>query len=161
MDVFIDRQDKLVFLEKEYARKESSLVILYGRRRVGKTALMTKFMENKQAFYFLATEESEQQNRNAFRDDVAVFTGNTLLQAADINRWGPIFEILVASAEGKWQVILLDQYYHYSFLRNRVVSLLSIMRLPEAFRNTLNCSKMVSMCMMRLKKHSAKVELFI
>lgn len=112
MDIFIDRQDELVFLEKEYARKESSLVILYGRRRVGKTALMTKFMENKRAFYFLATEESEQQNRNAFKDDVAVFTGNTLLQAADINQWGPIFEILVGSAEGERQVILLDEFQY-------------------------------------------------
>lgn len=112
MDSFIDRQSELEFLENEYARKEASLVILYGRRRVGKTALMTKFMEGKRAFYFLATEESEQQNRNTFKEGVAAFTGNSLLQAADINQWGPIFEILADSSEGERQVILLDEFQY-------------------------------------------------
>lgn len=112
MDLFIDRKIELQFLEQEYARKESSLVILYGRRRVGKTALMTKFMENKRAFYFLATEESEQQNRNTFKEDVAVFTGNSLLHAAEINRWEPVFEILVNSAGQERQVILMDEFQY-------------------------------------------------
>lgn len=112
MDLFIDRKTELQFLEQEYARKESSLVILYGRRRVGKTALMTKFMENKRAFYFLATEESEQQNRNTFKEDVAVFTGNSLLHAAEINRWEPVFEILVNSAGQERQVILMDEFQY-------------------------------------------------
>lgn len=112
MDLFIDRKTELQFLEQEYARKESSLVILYGRRRVGKTALMTKFMQNKRAFYFLATEENEQQNRNTFKEDVAVFTGNSLLHAAEINRWEPVFEILVNSAGQERQVILMDEFQY-------------------------------------------------
>lgn len=112
MNLFIDRENEIQFLEQEYAREESSLIILYGRRRVGKTALMTKFMENKRAFYFLATEESEQQNRNVFKEDVAVFTGNSLLQAAEINQWGPIFEILAESAGKERQVVLIDEFQY-------------------------------------------------
>lgn len=55
MKKFIDRQEEIAFLEKEYKRDGSSLVILYGRRRVGKTALTNKFMKDKQAVYFLST----------------------------------------------------------------------------------------------------------
>ena len=75
---FIERHEELDFLEKEYKREGSSLVVLYGRRRVGKTALTNKFIEDKQAIYFLATEENETQNRIAFKNIVAEQMGNVL-----------------------------------------------------------------------------------
>jgi len=40
MSIFIDRTEELEFLEAEYARDSSSLVVIYGRRRVGKTELV-------------------------------------------------------------------------------------------------------------------------
>ena len=49
MSRFIDRNDEFAVLEKEYAASRSSLVILYGRRRVGKTALISEFIKNKHA----------------------------------------------------------------------------------------------------------------
>ena len=44
MKQFINRDEELDFLEKEYSRKGSSLIIIYGRRRVGKTALTAEFL---------------------------------------------------------------------------------------------------------------------
>ena len=38
---FVNRQEELDFLEKEYQRDTSSLVIQYGRRRVEKQSLQT------------------------------------------------------------------------------------------------------------------------
>ena len=34
---FVDRSKEIAALEREYHREEASLVIIYGRRRVGKT----------------------------------------------------------------------------------------------------------------------------
>ena len=79
MDQFIGREQEMAFLEGEYHRKGSSLVILYGRRRVGKTTLASQFIKGKSALYFLVTEESESQNRQAFQELVADFTGQVLL----------------------------------------------------------------------------------
>ena len=59
MKRFIDRVEEMSTLEKEYAREGASLVILYGRRRVGKTTLISEFIKNKNALFFLASEESE------------------------------------------------------------------------------------------------------
>ena len=50
---FIDRQKEQAALEKEYARPGSSLVILYGRRRVGKTTLISEFIKDKKALFYL------------------------------------------------------------------------------------------------------------
>ena len=58
---FIGRQRELESLEREY-QKDSSFVVIYGRRRVGKTTLIKEFIKSKLAFYFLATEEVESQS---------------------------------------------------------------------------------------------------
>ena len=55
---FIGRKSELSKLDAEYNR-DSSFVVIYGRRRVGKTTLIKEFLKEKTAFYFLATEELE------------------------------------------------------------------------------------------------------
>ena len=89
---FINRDEELDFLEREYNRAGSCLVVLYGRRRVGKTALAAEFLKRKSGIYFLATEENEIQNRAAFRHTIAEFTNNELLQKAIIADWSLIFK---------------------------------------------------------------------
>ena len=59
---FIGREKELYDLEQEY-RNNHSFVVVYGRRRIGKTALIQEFIKDKPALYFLATEESQPQSR--------------------------------------------------------------------------------------------------
>ena len=56
MDHFVDREQELQTLQNEYERNGSALVVLYGRRRVGKTTLISEFIKDKNALFFLATE---------------------------------------------------------------------------------------------------------
>ena len=70
MATFIDREQELKFLTSEYTRKGSSLVILYGRRRNGKTTLINEFTKGKKALYFLATEENENNNLENFKNRI-------------------------------------------------------------------------------------------
>ena len=112
MKSFINRAKELEFLNNEYTREGSSLVILYGRRRIGKTALASEFMKNKKALYLLATEESEAQNRAAFKEIAADFTGNELLKNAHIDKWDMIFKTLLDyKTEGK-KVIIIDEFQY-------------------------------------------------
>lgn len=41
--MFYDRKNELGLLESLYAEKKAKLVILYGKRRVGKTELLKEF----------------------------------------------------------------------------------------------------------------------
>jgi AAA+ ATPase superfamily predicted ATPase len=63
---FVNREEELAFLEEEYGRAGASLVVVYGRRRLGKTSLLVQFGKDKNMLYFLATEESEDVNRSQF-----------------------------------------------------------------------------------------------
>lgn len=112
MRAFINRHEELRFLEKEYSRDGSSLVVLYGRRRVGKTALIVEFIKEKQAVYFLATEENETQNRNAFKNIVAEQTGNELLRTARVENWDMIFKAWMDSAGENKKIMVLDEFQY-------------------------------------------------
>ena len=113
MSRFIDRNDEFAVLEKEYAASRSSLVILYGRRRVGKTALISEFIKNKHALYYLATEESEAQNRSSFREVAADYTGNPLLGQATNATWKDIFQAILAQPSQQKKVIVIDEFQYF------------------------------------------------
>ena len=109
MQRFIDRKDEIRTLENEYARKGSALVILYGRRRVGKTTLISEFIKDKTALFFLASEESEAQNRADFKDRAAEFINSDLLRDAKVSSWDTIFKaIMQTDFEAKPVVLCQD-----------------------------------------------------
>ncbi len=112
MQTFIDRVNELSALQREYDRQGSSLVIIYGRRRVGKTSLISEFIKNKRALFFLASEESEMQNLRMFKDKTAEFTGNELLKHSDISNWDIIFKTIVDSKNESKPIIVIDEFQY-------------------------------------------------
>ncbi|MDO4552131.1 MAG: ATP-binding protein [Bacillota bacterium] len=109
---FVDREKEMENLQNEYARDGASLVIMYGRRRVGKTTLISEFIRDKRAMFFLASEESEAQNRNAFKDKAAEFIGNNLLRAASVPSWDAIFKAIMETPFDSKPVIVIDEFQY-------------------------------------------------
>lgn len=112
MKKFINRAREQEFLQSEFQREGSSLVILYGRRRVGKTALASEFMKGKESIYFLVTEESETQNRNAFKNIVADFAHNDLLRNSSLSQWDLIFKALLDCKPDHKKVVIIDEFQY-------------------------------------------------
>lgn len=112
MTKFIDREAETATLENEYARNGSSLVILYGRRRVGKTSLINKFIEGKNALFFLASEESEAQNRESFKQRAADFINSGLLRHAAVSNWDVIFKAIIDTEFDKKPIIVMDEFQY-------------------------------------------------
>lgn len=112
MNKFINRYKERDFLQNEYDRRGSSLVILYGRRRVGKTTLVSEFVRDKRFLYFLVTEESESQNRNAFKGMVAEFINSELLKESSVDNWGIIFKSLINYETDDKKVIIIDEFQY-------------------------------------------------
>ena len=112
MEKFIDRASEMKTLQNEYERSGSSLVILYGRRRIGKTTLITEFIKEKEALFFLASEESEIQNRNIFKEKAAEFLHNDLLKNADVKNWDVIFKTIADTPFSTKPVIVMDEFQY-------------------------------------------------
>ena len=123
MNSFINREEELGFLENEYSREGSSLVILYGRRRVGKTALTAEFIKNKKAVYYFVSEENETQNRIIFKNIVAEHTGNKLLTGANADNWDMIFKIWLDAPGSEKKLMIIDEFQYLGKANNAFPSI--------------------------------------
>lgn len=112
MKQFVDRELEMETLQNEYERDGSALVVLYGRRRVGKTTLISEFIKDKKTLFFLASEEAETQNRNAFKEKVAEFIDSDLLRSADIKNWDILFTSIMDTPFESKPVIVLDEFQY-------------------------------------------------
>ena len=112
MNRFINRQQELSFLNEQYASAPSSMVILYGRRRVGKTSLIREFIKDKPFVYFLASEEPEPQNLRELKTQIAEFTGDVLLAQAGVNNWDILFQTLGKYITGRRLVFVIDEFQY-------------------------------------------------
>lgn len=55
--MFVGRERELESLNKLYTSDRFEFVVIYGRRRVGKTALINQFISDKSAIYFMGVEQ--------------------------------------------------------------------------------------------------------
>ncbi|MBT1177003.1 ATP-binding protein [Bifidobacterium callimiconis] len=63
---FIGRANELDYLESSYADKRAQLVIMYGRRRVGKTETLAHFAAGKPHLFFSAQSATKDEQLAAF-----------------------------------------------------------------------------------------------
>ncbi len=106
---FIGRKNELDKLNTEY-NNGSSFVVIYGRRRVGKTTLIKEFLKKKTAFYFLATEELESQSMKRLAGVVARTTKNSVLQKATFTDWLDLFQIIADYKPNEKKVLVIDEF---------------------------------------------------
>ena len=109
---FVDREQEMATLQSEYDRDGSGLVVLYGRRRVGKTTLISEFIRDKKALFFLASEESESQNRLAFQEKAADFLNSDLLKNVEVKSWDVLFRAIMDTHFDSKLVIVLDEFQY-------------------------------------------------
>jgi hypothetical protein len=67
---FVDRDAELARLRRALTAKTSSLVCVYGRRRVGKSRLVTTALEGLTAVYYLADERNERLQRQSLAREI-------------------------------------------------------------------------------------------
>ncbi|MCL1809175.1 MAG: ATP-binding protein, partial [Clostridiales bacterium] len=71
--MFIGRESELQILENLYGKRSFQMVVMYGRRRVGKTTIISKFTEGKPSVVFSAQEANDRLNLNLFSKVVLNF----------------------------------------------------------------------------------------
>ena len=77
--MFIGREHELNKLQQLYREDKFQMVVLYGRRRIGKTTLISKFIEDKPAIFFTAQEANDAINLAAFSRKVTAFSAFLIL----------------------------------------------------------------------------------
>lgn len=73
--MFVGRETELKFLEDRYQEKKGQLIVLYGRRRVGKTETLREFCKDKPHIFFSCTQTTDRGqlvkfSRRLLREDI-------------------------------------------------------------------------------------------
>ena len=68
--MFIGREAELESLKRVYSKDGFGMTIIYGRRRVGKSTLITEFIKDKKAIFYTATKVGAERNLNLFSKQV-------------------------------------------------------------------------------------------
>ena len=68
--MFIGRERELNALEKVYSKDSFGMTIIYGRRRIGKSFLITEFLKGKKAIFYTATKVGARRNLELFARQV-------------------------------------------------------------------------------------------
>lgn len=123
---FIGRQGYLNKLQSLWKLGRSRAVAVYGRRRVGKTALIDRFAEGKPAYLFeaLEGEDTASQVRH-FLDQLAKRTGQAHLRDLNYKDWPQAFDLLTQFlSKEKNAVLFLDELPWMAAGRSKLVAIL-------------------------------------
>lgn len=116
---FIDRKDELKSLNDFYERKGSQFIVIYGRRRVGKTELIKEFVKNREHIYFLADDRKDEFNIRELQLKMAELLNDTLFAKAEIKDWVELFKEF--SKRNKKKIILAIDEFPYLIKANKSI----------------------------------------
>ncbi|MCL2046027.1 MAG: ATP-binding protein [Oscillospiraceae bacterium] len=117
--MFIGREAELRTLEKLYLEGSFQMVVLYGRRRVGKTTLISQFLSDKPSIFFTAQEVNDSLNLRQLSRRVYEFFGIPE-SAGAFDSWISAFEFLSEKAKEHQFVLAFDEF-PYAVNANRAL----------------------------------------
>jgi len=117
---FVDREAELEFLERRYREGRPHLLVIYGRRRVGKTELLKRFLAEKPCVYFLATRTSIRDNLAALRKRLAEATWRRYFEKLEVATLGELLEAYAEEVERP--CLAIDEFGYLVELDRGVVS---------------------------------------
>jgi uncharacterized protein len=107
----IDREAEISRLQQLANSGDLRLGLLYGRRRVGKTYLLTQLWGPERTFYFTASATSPELNRRVLIEEAARWAEDDL-RPEDHPTWRSVFRALLSMAPERDIVIVLDEFQY-------------------------------------------------
>ncbi len=107
----VDRERELEALEHAAAARRGQLVVVWGRRRVGKTYLLQAFSERHRTVYYTATQQSAPVELAAFTDAVRASLGTDGLPTGyAFPDWSIALDFVTDRATEQRLVLVIDEF---------------------------------------------------
>lgn len=122
--MFIGRYNELAQLARFYQENKFQCIIIWGRRRVGKTTLINEFIKDKLAIYFMATDTTAQDNLISFSESIAGMDGSAGSNAPVYQSFEQALNAVGEMASNKQLVLVIDEYPYLAKSYKPISSLL-------------------------------------
>lgn len=108
--MFIGRKKELAKLESLYETNKFQFAVIYGRRRIGKTALIREFIKDKPAIYYVGLEENIHDNLVRFSTAIANFDRDDNVTNFNYGSLEACFQEISRIARQRRVVLVIDEY---------------------------------------------------
>lgn len=107
--MFIGRERELNTLENIYISNKFEFAVIYGRRRIGKTALINKFICDKKSIYFMGIESNAKQNLENLSRSIMELTSEIDMEVS-FPTFQAAVEYVFRLAEKERIILAIDEY---------------------------------------------------
>ena len=108
--MFIGRKAELDFLNKHHATEGGQLIVLYGRRRVGKTETLLEFCKGKEHIYFASSEQSDEMQLKAFSQAILQKGHPASRYIQSFSNWSEAFSSLQDLPWAGRKLLIIDEF---------------------------------------------------
>lgn len=139
--MFVGREWELNSLNKLYASDKFEFAVIYGRRRVGKTALINQFIQGKKAIYFMGVESNSKQNLENFSKNIFEYGIGIQAETAFLSFQAALECVFEMSKEERL-VLAIDEYPYVAQSSRSLASVLQL--LIDQYKDA--CKLMLILC---------------
>ena len=125
--MFIGRQREISELERLYASDRFQCVVMYGRRRVGKTALISEFIKDKKTVYFTGQETSAKDNLESLSQSIFTLSNDFIASTPVFTGFNEALETVFNIAQNRRIILAIDEYPYLENSYPGISSLLQIL----------------------------------
>ncbi|UYO99363.1 ATP-binding protein [Oceanotoga sp. DSM 15011] len=132
--MFIGREKELQKLNKMNNKKGFQFLVMYGRRRVGKTTLLKEFLKDKSGIFFVAEEFNDTIALNKFSELIlSHFKMSNLIDK--FLSWEKAFNFIGEKSKDERIILIIDEF---PYIANSNLSILSLLQnlIDQKLKNT-------------------------
>ena len=124
--MFIGRERELQELNRLFESDRFEFAVIYGRRRVGKTTLITQFIRDKDAIYFMGVESSSKQNLENLSKSIIEYSSGIEADTSFLS-FQAALEYVFKLAETKRLILVIDEYPYVARASKSLASTLQML----------------------------------
>ena len=120
--MFLCRDKELDELNYRYDSEKFECIIVYGRRRVGKTALINEFCKDKKTIYFPALKDTERGNLESLSAAIQAYKNPEMAEGPVYSSFQSAFEEIGMLAKKERIIFVIDEYPYLAKSDNSISS---------------------------------------
>ena len=107
---FLNRRDELALLDQRLTSGRAELLVVFGRRRVGKTELLSHLAAARRALYFEATDSVRADQLADLTAELRRVPGSALLAAQPLVSWEAALAAIADFVGSDRTLVVLDEF---------------------------------------------------